>query len=707
MNGHTADRGFDLVGYPPKFKKNIGTNKGFAGNNVVSGIKDQSIDSSNFFTNDQYKRLMALISEKSGSSSMPTNIVGINCVINFCSSRVFNHNSNISSYKIYIGWIIDSGASQHMTYTILNTFNVVDVSKLNMTVGHPNGTKALVTHVGSLKLTKKIVIHDVLAVPGYQVNLLSVHRLSKDNKFRVIFYKDTCVVQDFVLKTQVGTGNESNGLYQTWSSLLDIIKHKLNFETSSKEDLCKAPSFVLSGKSLYEMIFKTEPNLSHLKVFGCLCFSTVLNNADKFSSMSENSEYKDYDLELKNLNGLNFFNIDLEDNLSSEPYDDGRDSRSDIGKGTNQLSQGGTENTCNARRGDEGNPDDSIPAEANCDNLESAILDDKYNESKGDDTAYQEFNDQFQSPILNPDSQSVNLRRSTRKLAASDIRWIEAINQEMEALNRNGTWVITYLPIGRKPIGSKWVFKVKYKSSGEVERFKARLVAKGFESLRWEYSFNVGICEVLPHRCVDLRLAGTTLWYMHAPLQSHLKLAFKVLRYLKIAHGKGLSFVKGNDLELNVFVDFDWAKCKATTKSVTGYSVFLGKSLISWKSKKQSMLAKSSIEAEYRAMNTVTCEVIWIQKILSKLNIKLSLPILIYCDNSSVIQIAANLVFHEKTKHFEIKLFFLREKVSTGVVKTVKIKSADNLADVFTNGLSIQDHNKFCDMLGLFDMYKS
>ncbi|GKB22241.1 pentatricopeptide repeat-containing protein [Tanacetum coccineum] len=74
------------------------------------------------------------------------------------------------------------------------------------------------------------------------------------------------------------------------------------------------------------------------------------------------------------------------------------------------------------------------------------------------------------------------------------------------------------------------------------------------------------------------------------------------------------------------------------------------------------MLAKSSAEAEYRAINTVTCEVIWINKILYELNVKVSLPVPIHCDNSYVIQIAANPVFHEKTKHFEIELFFLREK---------------------------------------------
>ncbi|GKA92479.1 ribonuclease H-like domain-containing protein [Tanacetum coccineum] len=133
--------------------------------------------------------------------------------------------------------------------------------------------------------------------------------------------------------------------------------------------------------------------------------------------------------------------------------------------------------------------------------------------------------------------------------------------------------------------------------------------------------------------------------FMHAPLQSHLKLAFRVLRYLKTA-------------------------------------------------------------PEYRAMKSVTCEVMWILKILAELKVNTSLPVPLHCDNSSAIQVAANPVFHERTKHFEIELFFLREKVANGIVKTVKIKSADNSADIFTKGLSVVDHNKFCEYLGLTDLYR-
>ncbi|GKF65043.1 hypothetical protein Tco_0188491 [Tanacetum coccineum] len=159
----------------------------------------------------------------------------------------------------------------------------------------------------------------------------------------------------------------------------------------------KTPSSALSEKLPYKMIFKTQPNLSHSKVFRCFCFSIVLNNADKFFSrdvkfyetvflFKNRSENKEYDLELKNLNGLKNFNNDLEEDLSNEPYEDGRDSRSERSKGTDQLSQGGTKNTDSARRDEEGHHDDSISVEADCDNLKS---DENDNHSEGDDTYYQ------------------------------------------------------------------------------------------------------------------------------------------------------------------------------------------------------------------------------------------------------------------------------------------------------------------------------
>ena len=107
---------------------------------------------------------------------------------------------------------------------------------------------------------------------------------------------------------------------------------------------------------------------------------------------------------------------------------------------------------------------------------------------------------------------------------------------------------------------------------------------------------------------------------MHKPLKSHLKIALKVLRYLKGSPGRGIHIVKNSSQSLETYVDADWAKCVVTRRSVTGFCIFLNGSLVSWKSKKQNTLSKSSAEAEYKAMASATSEIVWVLKVLKDLN---------------------------------------------------------------------------------------
>ncbi|GJW69052.1 hypothetical protein Tco_0123476 [Tanacetum coccineum] len=194
---------------------------------------------------------------------------------------------------------------------------------------------------------------------------------------------------------------------------------------------------------------------------------------------------------------------------------------------------------------------------------------------------------------------------------------------------------------------------------------------------------------------------------MHKPLKSHLKIALKVLRYLKNNPGMGIHIVKQPKVSLEAFVDADWAKCIVTRKSVTGFCISLNGSLVSWKSKKQNTLSKSSAEAEYRAMASVTSEIVWILKILKDLNWEQFMPVSMYCDSQAAIKIAANPVFHERTKHLEIDLHFVREKILSGVLRTQKIGSVDQTADIFTKGLDKFQHYKLVKQMGLYDCFQA
>ncbi|GKB98360.1 hypothetical protein Tco_0984497 [Tanacetum coccineum] len=98
--------------------------------------------------------------------------------------------------------------------------------------------------------------------------------------------------------------------------------------------------------------------------------------------------------------------------------------------------------------------------------------------------------------------------------------------------------------------------------------------------------------------------------FMHAPLEFHLDVALRVLRYRKGSPSSGIQIIKNGNLKLRAYANSNWARCHATRKFVSSYCVFLGESLMTWKSKKQSTLSRSSAEAEYRSMTYATCEVI-------------------------------------------------------------------------------------------------
>ncbi|CAL9026065.1 unnamed protein product [Prunus brigantina] len=406
--------------------------------------------------------------------------------------------------------------------------------------------------------------------------------------------------------------------------------------------------------------------------------------------------------------------------------------------------------------------------------------------------------------------------------------WQEAMQSELQALFDNHTWSLTPLPAGNKPIGCRWVYKIKLKFDGSVERYKARLVAKGFTQLegvdyhdtfsptakmptvrcllalaaarnwplhqldvnnaflhgdlheeiymlpppglrrqgenlvcrlhkslyglkqasrQWFTKFSQAICSsgyiqskadyslftrhkghsftalliyvddivitgndpiaisalkafLHHHFCAALvdfpmekglklsdkgellkdpahyrRLVGRLIYltitrpditysvhvlsrFMHAPRKPHMEAALRILRYLKKSPGQGILLSSQNDLTLRAFCDSDWAA-----------------------------------EAEYRSMAAACCELSWLRSLLKYLRILHRQSALLYCDNKAALHIAANPVFHERTRHIEMDCHFIRDKIQEGLIATQHVSSSSQLADILTKALGREEFN--------------
>jgi hypothetical protein len=197
---------------------------------------------------------------------------------------------------------------------------------------------------------------------------------------------------------------------------------------------------------------------------------------------------------------------------------------------------------------------------------------------------------------------------------------------------------------------------------------------------------------------------GVLSQFMSNPTSVHWTGVKRVLRYLRGTTNYGLVYDGTSNSELVGFSDADWAGDVNTRRSTSGYAFQLGKATITWSSRRQATVAKSSTEAEYVALSAAASECIWLRRLVSNLGMDVTTPTTIYEDNQGAIDIAKNPKHHDRTKHIDVSHHFVRERVASKELYVEHCPTGEMTADILTKGVTAVKFRKFRDMLGVMDV---
>ncbi|GJT74223.1 hypothetical protein Tco_1040948 [Tanacetum coccineum] len=188
--------------------------------------------------------------------------------------------------------------------------------------------------------------------------------------------------------------------------------------------------------------------------------------------------------------------------------------------------------------------------------------------------------------------------------------------------------------------------------------------------------------------------------YQARPTEKHLNAVKRIFRYLKGTVHRGLWYPKDSSTALTAFADVDHAGCQDTRRSTSGSIQLLGDKLVSWSSKRQKSAAISSMEAEYIALSGCCAQVLWMRSQLTDYGFGFN-KIPMYCDNKSAIALCCNNVQHSRSKHIDIRFYFIKEHVENGVIELYFVNTEYQLADIFTKSLGRERIEFLINKLGM------
>jgi histone deacetylase 1/2 len=205
-----------------------------------------------------------------------------------------------------------------------------------------------------------------------------------------------------------------------------------------------------------------------------------------------------------------------------------------------------------------------------------------------------------------------------------------------------------------------------------------------------QYRSMVGALQYLTLTRPDISFAvNKVCQFLHAPTTVHWKAVKRILRYVQGTLGVGLKIRNSVSTTVSAFSDADWAGCVDDRRSTGGFAVFFGSNLVSWCARKQPTVSRSSTEAEYKALANAIAETMWVQQLLTELQVPHSPVARLWCDNIGATYLSANPVFHARTKYIEIDFHFVRETVARKQLDIRFISTKDQVADGFTKPITV------------------
>ncbi|GJS49538.1 zinc finger, CCHC-type containing protein [Tanacetum coccineum] len=341
------------------------------------------------------------------------------------------------------------------------------------------------------------------------------------------------------------------------------------------------------------------------------------------------------------------------------------------------------------------------------------------------------------------------------KEASTDKKWIEAMEIELDSINKNNTWTLTTLPPDQKAIGLKWVFKTKRDADGKIIKYKARLVAKAYvqeqgidfdevfapvariETVRlilalaayhgWQvhhldvksaflhgdlkeevYKLNWKSQILTTYKTRSYVLAvGLLSRFMQDPKEIHLKAVKQVIRYIKGTKEHGIIYKKEGGCKITGYSDSSYGINIDQGKGTTGIVFYFGESPITWCTQKQQTVALSSCESEFMAATAAAYQALWLKRLLSELTGWEEERITLKVDNVSAIALVRNPVFHGRSKHIDIRYHFIRECVENGHINVEHVSGELQRADILTKALPRLKFVTMRQMLGVQDLGRS